>query len=81
VEIELADGRRLCENQARPRGGPDAPMTRSELEAKFSGNAALAMPSDQIERVLQGLRGLAAAPRVADVLTALTPLIPERTRS
>jgi 2-methylcitrate dehydratase PrpD len=81
VEIELADGRRLCEDQARPRGGPDAPMTRSELEAKFSGNAALAMPSDQIERVLQGLRGLAAAPRVADVLTALTPLIPERTRS
>src|SRR4029450_11675012 len=39
VEITLADGRTLRERQDRPRGGPDAPLTREELEAKFRGNA------------------------------------------
>ena len=38
------DGRVLRERQDRPRGGPDAPLTREELEAKFRGNAA-ALPA------------------------------------
>src|SRR6185503_13358789 len=50
VEVTLADGRVLRERQDRPRGGPDAPLTRSELEAKFRGNAGLVLPPEQVER-------------------------------
>jgi len=45
VEVTLADGRRLRERQDRPRGGPDAPLTRAEIETKFRGNAGLALPA------------------------------------
>ena len=38
VEVTLADGRTLRERQDRPHGGPDAPLSRTEVEAKFRGN-------------------------------------------
>ncbi len=77
VEITLADGRVVRERQDRPRGGPDAPLTRGELEAKFRGNAALALSSEHAERVIRTVHGLAADAPLADLLAALTP---ERTR-
>jgi 2-methylcitrate dehydratase PrpD len=71
VTIVLADGAVVHERQDHPRGGPDAPLTREELEAKFRGNAALAMPSRQAERVIQAVHGLAAGAPLTDLLTAL----------
>ena len=71
VAIELADGRVLHLRQDRPRGGPDAPLTRAELEAKFRGNAALALPEEQGERVIRHVYGLAADAPLAGVLAAL----------
>src|SRR5262249_10020749 len=68
VAIGLNDGRVLEERQDHPRGGPDFPMTRVELEAKFLGNAALALPSDQAARVINIVSALATQPQ----LTALT---------
>ncbi len=53
VAIRLHDGRLLEERQDHPRGGPDFPMTREEVEAKFRGNAALAVPHEQVSRVIQ----------------------------
>jgi 2-methylcitrate dehydratase PrpD len=73
VEITLTDGRVLRERQDRPRGGPDAPLTPAEIEAKFRGNAGLALPPDQVERVVAGVRGLAADAPLADLLAALQP--------
>ena len=71
VEVTLAGGRTLRERQDRPRGGPDAPLTREEIEAKFRGNAALTLPAAQVERVLAAVNGLAGAGSLADVLSAL----------
>jgi 2-methylcitrate dehydratase PrpD len=71
VEVTLAGGRTLRERQDRPRGGPDAPLTREEIEAKFRGNAALALPAAQVERLLAAVDELAGAPSLADVLSAL----------
>ena len=71
VEVTLADGRVLRERQDRPRGGPDAPLTRAEIEAKFRGNAALALPADRVERVIAGVSGLAADAPLAELLAAL----------
>jgi len=72
VEVTLADGRRLRERQDRPRGGPDAPLTRAEIEAKFRGNAGLALPAGRADAVIAAVSGLAAASSLKDLITALT---------
>ncbi len=78
VEVTLVDGRVLRERQDRPRGGPDAPLTREEIEAKFRGNAALALPPDGVERVIRAVAAL-AAPEPLDGLTA-TFTVPRTSR-
>jgi 2-methylcitrate dehydratase PrpD len=71
VAITLADGRVVHARQDRPRGGPDAPLSRAELEAKFRGNAARALPEAQGERVIQHVYDLAGDAPLAGVLAAL----------
>jgi 2-methylcitrate dehydratase PrpD len=73
VEVTLADGRRLRERQDRPRGGPDAPLTRAEIEAKFRGNAGLALPAARADAIIGAVRGLAGAASLKDLSAALTP--------
>jgi 2-methylcitrate dehydratase PrpD len=77
VEVTLADGRRLRERQDRPRGGPDVPLTRAEIEAKFRGNAGLALPASRADAIVRAVSRLAAAPSLSDLIAALTP---ERSR-
>jgi 2-methylcitrate dehydratase PrpD len=72
VEITLADGQVLRERQDRPRGGPDDPLTREELEAKFRGNAVV-LPPEKIERVIRLVDTLDVAASLSDLFTALTP--------
>jgi 2-methylcitrate dehydratase PrpD len=71
VAVTLTDGRVLHEQQDRPRGGPDAPLTRAELEAKFRGNASLVLPDVNVDRVLRAVDGLVGAASLAHLLTAL----------
>jgi 2-methylcitrate dehydratase PrpD len=73
VEITLAGGRVVRERRDRPRGGPDAPLTRQDVEAKFLGNAVLALPRDQAERVVKGVDGLRAGAPLGELLAALAP--------
>jgi 2-methylcitrate dehydratase PrpD len=79
VEIVLAGGRVVRERQDHPRGGPDAPLSRGELEVKFRGNATLVLPDDRAERIIQSVRGLATGAPLADLLAALTPSLPGTT--
>ena len=72
VEITRTDGQVLRERQDRPRGGPDAPLSREELEAKFRGNAA-ALPPAAIERVIRLVDALDTGAPLPDLFTALTP--------
>jgi 2-methylcitrate dehydratase PrpD len=74
VEVSLADGRTLRERQDRPRGGPDAPLTRVELLAKFRDNAALALPAARGERIIEQVNGLTGAGSLAGLLAALSGL-------
>ena len=78
VEVRLSDGRVLRERQDRPRGGPDAPLTREELETKFRGNAGLALPPERVERAIRSVHALAGGGSVVDLVAAITP---ERTGS
>jgi 2-methylcitrate dehydratase PrpD len=72
VAVRLTDGRRLEERQDHPRGGPDFPMSREELVAKFRDNAARAIPDAQAARVVELVDALAAQPRVGPLMDALT---------
>jgi 2-methylcitrate dehydratase PrpD len=72
VAVRLRDGRLLEERQDHPRGGPDFPMAREELEAKFRGNAALAVPDEQSARVIRIVEGLAAQEHVTALMDSLT---------
>ena len=73
VEIRLTDGRVLRERQDRPRGGPDAPLTRAEIEAKFRGNAGLVLPAGRVERVIQAMGELETTGPLTRLLAALAP--------
>jgi 2-methylcitrate dehydratase PrpD len=72
VEIARADGRVVHERQDRPRGGPDAPLTRAEIEAKFRGNAALALPAERAQRIIRSVDALATGGPLGDLLAALS---------
>jgi 2-methylcitrate dehydratase PrpD len=72
VAIRLRDGRLLEERQDHSRGGPDHPMTREELEAKFRGNAALAVSDDQASRVIALVAQLAAQKQLTALMDSLT---------
>ena len=71
VEITLNRRPVLRERQDRPRGGPDAPLSREELEAKFRGNAA-ALPPAAIERVIRARRCARYAARRSRISSPLS---------
>jgi hypothetical protein len=62
----------LRERQDRPRGGPGAPLTRAEVEAKFRGNAALALSPSGVDGVILGIDGLVTRAPLTDLLASLT---------
>jgi 2-methylcitrate dehydratase PrpD len=60
VTIETTDGRSLAFFQPTRRGDPDAPLTDTELDAKFTELAGDVLPAAQVETLLTALRGLEA---------------------
>lgn len=73
VEVTLADGCVRRERRDGPRGGPDAPLTRAEIEAKFRGNASLALAADRVEGLYHAVGRLAADAPLTDLVTSLAP--------
>ena len=71
VRVRLRDGRVVEEWQDHPRGGPDSPMSRAEIEAKFRGNASLVMSADQASRVIRSVEALATEPNLRGLLESL----------
>ncbi len=73
VRIRLNDGRVVEERQDHPRGGPDFPMTREELEAKFRGNAGLLLPNEKIERIIRDIPEMGRGGSLASLMKFLAP--------
>ncbi len=71
IRIRLTDGRVVEERQDHPRGGPDFPMTREELEAKFRGNATLLLSKEKTRQVISAVSGIAAARKLAPLMKSL----------
>ncbi len=73
VEVRCRDGRVLEARQDHPRGGPDFPMTPEELEAKFRGNAGLALPPERVARAIRAVNALPTAEDLRGLVECLTP--------
>jgi len=71
VAVRLHDGRLLEEGQDHPRGGPDSPMSREEVEAKFRGNASLAVPEAQASRVISLVGDIEGQPDLHALMRSL----------
>lgn len=71
VTVRLKDGRTLHAHQDHPRGGAASPLTGDELEAKFRGNARLALPEAAIDPFIDAVRQLAKAPDLGAVVRGL----------
>ena len=61
VAVRLRDGRRLEARQDHPRGGADFPLTNADLEAKFRGNATLALSAAAADGIIDEVGRLPAA--------------------
>src|SRR5687768_8000930 len=58
VEARTADGRTLTVRCDTPRGSPENPLTRAQIEAKFRTYAKSRMPSARIDEVIATVSNL-----------------------
>jgi 2-methylcitrate dehydratase PrpD len=72
LRVRLKDGRVVEEWQDHPRGGPDSPMARGEIESKFRGNASLVMSDDRSSHVIRTVLALDSEPNLRNLMQSLT---------
>lgn len=72
VEVALDDGRTLRARVEVARGSRTRPMTDDDLDAKFTSQAGLMLPTDQVERLRLLCRGAAA---LGDVGSAIATVL------
>ena len=61
VTVTLRDGRKLAATRYFPKGDPQEPLSRDEIEAKFLANAAARLSATQAAEVVRRVRGLPEA--------------------
>jgi 2-methylcitrate dehydratase PrpD len=67
MSVRLADGRVLSRHVKAARGTAANPLSRAEVEAKFRRLAAVVLADEEVERLLEALRGLPALGAVGGV--------------
>jgi 2-methylcitrate dehydratase PrpD len=70
VTARLVNGDEIVEEVLTNRGGPDRPLTASELAGKFRDNAGRTLPASAVDAVYERVRTLAD---VDDIGTLLAP--------
>jgi 2-methylcitrate dehydratase len=58
VEAEIADGRTLSVRCDHPRGAPENPLTRAQIEEKFRTYAKALLPGAGIEETIRSISNL-----------------------
>ena len=75
VTVTTRDGGKVSARIDNQLGrGPDNPMSRDELWAKFEDCARRALPEDRILPLFEMLENLEALGSVADLTAAMTPI-------
>jgi 2-methylcitrate dehydratase PrpD len=73
VAAETADGRTLSVRCDHPRGSPENPLTRAQIEEKFRGYAKALLPGAGVEeaiKAMSSLEDLKSVRRLMDLLRA-----------
>lgn len=78
IEVRLRDGSVLETTADTYPGGPEKPLTRDQLRAKFTECARLALHEAGSARVLQLVERVDEAPRVSDLVAAHGHALRER---
>jgi 2-methylcitrate dehydratase PrpD len=73
VQIRLADGSVLEENQPHPRGGFEDPLPPQEIESKFRANAQLRLPPARAEEIVVAVNRLEELPKITSITELLKP--------
>ena len=71
LTVTTISGQTLTEEVLANRGGPDRPLSATELAAKYADNTAGLVADDVASRIYDALSGLAAAPSVTGLLAPL----------
>jgi len=72
IDVRLRDGTELHTEADTYPGGPERPLSREELHAKFRDCAAGALSPDRIEEALMQVERVDEAPRVTGLAGALS---------
>ncbi len=64
VYVKMKDGTQYNEFLAKPKGDPDNPLTFEELATKFRYAAKLAIPEENIDVLIEKIKGLE---RISDI--------------
>ena len=73
VKVRLDDGTVLEENQPHPRGGLEFPLSAGEIEEKFRANAALALPLEKVNDIVEDVTHLEELADIAALMELLSP--------
>jgi 2-methylcitrate dehydratase PrpD len=73
VSLTLPDGSRLCDASDYPRGNPENPIDRRELEQKFIDLVGPRFGDDVVSGALAAVSRLGSAPDVAALFSGLIP--------
>ncbi|HWO93635.1 MAG TPA: MmgE/PrpD family protein, partial [Dehalococcoidia bacterium] len=71
VVVKLRDGRTLSKRSERPRGGPDAPLSREELAIKYRDCARRVLSAEDAERSLTMVESLEDLSDIRELMSLL----------
>ena len=71
MDVRLTDGNEITIEADTYPGGPERPLTREQLRAKFRECAGAVLPAGRIEPALAALEAIDDLPRTADLVAAL----------
>lgn len=78
TQVELKDGRKFVRHVPHPKGEPEAPMSRAEIEAKFRELADMAIDRAAADRVIDAVWDLERHKDLGRVLGAVASGLRER---
>jgi 2-methylcitrate dehydratase PrpD len=73
IEVRLKDGRVLKKDSGPYKGGPENPLSETELEEKFGACAELAISSQKVSQALQLLKNIETVKDINMLIPALLP--------
>jgi 2-methylcitrate dehydratase PrpD len=76
AEIEMSDGTRFATRCDHPRGAPENPLSRAQVEAKFRTYGKVRLTNAQVDKVIamvSELETLSSARELIDALRTTTP--------